>query len=60
MKKLSILLTGIFAYLLIGCSGSETYRGLWKATDIDGVRFEMFFDANSFTVRDSTGKSKKI
>ncbi len=60
MKKLSILLLGIFTVILIGCSGSDRYRGAWKATDAEGVKFDLFFDAKSLTVTDSTGKSQKF
>jgi hypothetical protein len=59
MKKISIRLLAILAVILVGCSGSDTYRGSWKATDSKGGKFELFFDAKNFTVKDSLGKSKK-
>jgi hypothetical protein len=59
MKKVSITLLAIFAVILVGCSGSDTYRGSWKATDSKGAKFELFFDAKNFTVKDSSGKSEK-
>ncbi|WP_300565775.1 hypothetical protein [Flavobacterium sp.] len=59
MKKLNTLLLSIFVILLTACSGSESYRGLWKATDTYGAKYEIVFDAKSFTVKDSLGKNKK-
>jgi major membrane immunogen (membrane-anchored lipoprotein) len=59
MKKVSITLLAILTVLLVGCSGSETYRGSWKATDSKGAKFELFFNAKNFTVKDSLGKSEK-
>ncbi len=59
MKKVSIKLLAILTVLLVGCSGSETYRGSWKATDSKGAKFELFFNAKNFTVKDSLGKSEK-
>ncbi|PWA05124.1 hypothetical protein [Flavobacterium laiguense] len=59
MKKVSITLLAILAVILVGCSGSDTYRGSWKATDSKGAKFELFFDAKNFTVKDSSGKSEK-
>lgn len=60
MKKLSILLIGVFALFLSACSGSDTYRGTWKAMDSYGAKFEILFDAKSFNVKDSTGKTEKF
>lgn len=59
MKKVSITLLAILAVIVVGCSGSDTYRGSWKATDSKGAKFELFFDAKNFTVKDSSGKSEK-
>jgi hypothetical protein len=60
MKKASIALLGILAVILVGCSGSDTYRGSWKATDAKGKKFELFFNAKDFTVRNSSGKKEKF
>ncbi|MEL1252506.1 hypothetical protein AAEO57_01855 [Flavobacterium sp. DGU38] len=60
MKKISVALLGILAVILVGCSGSDTYRGSWKATDSNGAKFELFFNAKDFTVRNSTGKKEKF
>jgi hypothetical protein len=59
MKKFTVLLLGVLIVFLVGCSGSESYRGSWKAMDANGAKYEIFFDAKSFTVKDSTGKSEK-
>jgi len=59
MKKISITLLAILSVILVGCSGSDTYRGSWKATDSKGGKFEIFFDAKNFTVKNSSGKSEK-
>ncbi|MEO8239529.1 MAG: hypothetical protein ABI576_15610 [Flavobacterium sp.] len=60
MKKISITLLGILAVILVGCSGSDSYRGSWKATDSNGAKFELFFNAKDFTVKSSSGKTKKL
>jgi hypothetical protein len=59
MKKVSITLLGILAIVLVGCSGSESYRGSWKALNSKGAKFELFFDAKKFTIKDSLGKVQK-
>ena len=59
MRKISITILGILAIILIGCSGSETYRGSWKALNSKGNKFEISFDAKSFTIKDSLGKVEK-
>ncbi|MCI9843741.1 hypothetical protein [Flavobacterium pectinovorum] len=60
MKQISIALFGILAVILVGCSGSDTYRGSWKATDAKGEKFELFFNAKDFTVRNNSGKKEKF
>lgn len=60
MKKINTLLFGILALLLVACSGSDTYRGSWKATDAKGEKFELLFNAKDFTVRNSSGKKEKF
>jgi hypothetical protein len=60
MKKLNSVLLAIAAIFLIACSGSETYRGGWKATDSNGAKLEIIFDAKSFSVQDSMRKSTKF
>lgn len=60
MKKINTLLFGILALLLAACSGSDTYRGSWKATDAKGEKFELLFNAKDFTIRNSSGKKEKF
>lgn len=56
MKKITITLLGIIALLFTACEGSDTYRGKWKATNSTGAKFEINFDAENFTIKDSLGK----
>lgn len=44
--------------LLAGCSGSDVYRGAWKAMDRDGNKCDIVFDAKRFTIKDSKGMSR--
>ena len=60
MKKLSILLLSIFAVILMSCSGSDRYRGAWKATDPNGSKYDIIFDAKNLSITDTTGKSQKF
>lgn len=56
MRKTSMALLGILALLFVGCEGSKTYRGSWKATDASGAKFELLFDAENLTITDALGK----
>lgn len=44
---------------LCSCSGSDTYRGAWKATNANGVKFELTFEAKKLSIKDSSGKVKE-
>ena len=55
-----ITLASLIIICLAGCSGSDTYRGSWKAMNMDGTKFDLLFDEKSFTVTDSTGKVEKF
>ncbi len=57
MRKAINFLLYLALISLYSCSGSDTYRGLWKALDERGEKFEINFDAKSFTIKDSTGKT---
>jgi hypothetical protein len=59
MKKIKVFSLVLFISILISCSGSDTYRGLWKATDINGNEFEITFEAKSFVIKDTLGKSNE-
>jgi len=58
MKKY-LLFFGLLLVLLTACSGSETYRGSWKAIDKDGNKFEIDFNAKRFSITDSSGEKEK-
>jgi len=58
MKKIINLFLGLVLISLCSCSGSDTYRGLWKAINEKGEKYEINFDAKSFTVKDSAGQIK--
>lgn len=36
--------------LLNSCTGSDTYRGAWKATDTEGNEFEIVFNEKDFSI----------
>lgn len=58
MRKTINFLLGLVLISLYSCSGSDTYRGLWKAINERGEKFEINFDAKNFTVKDSSGEVK--
>lgn len=60
MRKTTNLLLGLICVLLYSCSGSDTYRGLWKAVDSKGEKLEITFDAKSFSIKDSTGNASNF
>jgi hypothetical protein len=57
MKRTTVFLVGLMLVFLQACSGSDTYRGLWKATNSKGEKLEITFDAKKFSVRDSLGET---
>jgi len=55
MKNIiSPLIVGMF--LLASCEGSDTYRGDWKATDMQGLQADIHFEAKSMTLTHADGK----
>lgn len=46
--------------LCTSCSGSDVYRGKWKATDVYGNNLEIEFDAKEFCITDELGKIKSF
>lgn len=60
MKKYSALVLMVSFLLAMACSGSDTYRGEWKAKDGEGNKYEITFHENSIDVRDSTGENTKF
>ena len=59
MNRILFFFASLIVIVLTGCSGSKTYRGAWKAMDADGQKFELFFDAKSFSIKDITGGTKQ-
>lgn len=59
MKKF-ILIATLFATFLCACSGSDVFRGEWKAVSIDGQKFEINFDAKNFSITDSVGNASSF
>jgi hypothetical protein len=59
MKKIKIFSLALLISTLLSCSGSDRYRGLWKATDPSGNKFEITFDAKYFVIKDTLGESNK-
>lgn len=59
MKKLKYAFFFLAFALIVACSGSDTYRGLWKATDANGNQVEINFEPESFSVKDTLGNSRE-
>ncbi|MFK7115222.1 glycosyl transferase [Flavobacterium oreochromis] len=59
MRRIIVTFSSVLLLLLVSCSGSDTYRGKWKALDSKGEKFEINFDAKNFTVKDSKGQISK-
>lgn len=59
MKKLTYLFIGIVAFIMISCSGSDTYRGDWKALDENGNHYDIHFDAKNFKFTPEDGETKE-
>jgi len=55
MKKRKIFVPVLVLVFLAACSGSDFYLGEWKATDTNGAKSELLFEANTFSVTDSAG-----
>lgn len=58
MKKIYSLVLVLFLGL-ISCEGSDAYQGKWKATDMDGQKFELDFSPTYFTISNAGGKQTK-
>lgn len=58
MKKKNLLLFLIAAISFVRCSGSDSYRGSWKAVDMKGKEFVIDFQSKQFSIKDSTGKKE--
>ncbi len=58
MRKALNFLLALVIVSLYSCSGSDTYRGVWKALNVRGEKLEINFEAKSLTIKDSTGQIK--
>lgn len=58
MRKALNFLLALVIVSLYSCSGSDTYRGVWKALNVRGEKLEINFEAKSLTIKDSTGQVK--
>ena len=50
MKKTKFTLIAIITLIIVGCSGSDTYRGNWKATNEQGTALNIVFGENDFSI----------
>lgn len=55
MKNLSRFVIPCLIILFANCSGSDAYQGKWKAVNSDGEKFEIVFEPEQVTIKDSTG-----
>ncbi len=51
MKRINFFLGLLMALLIVSCSGSDTYRGDWKATDQEGAQYDIQFEAKRFNIK---------
>ena len=59
MKLTKFILIAIFSIVLGACSGSDTYRGDWKATNPEGEQLNISFGERDFSIS-SNGKTEKF
>lgn len=59
MKKAKIIFITLTILILGGCSGSDTYRGNWKATNEEGVQLDIVFGENDFSITEN-GKTENF
>ncbi len=58
MKNIILpLIIGMFIFA--SCEGSDTYRGDWKATDMQGAHAEIHFEAKSMSVTHADGQKSE-
>lgn len=58
MRTLTNFLLALVLISLYSCSGSDTYRGIWKALNVKGEKLEINFEAKNLTIKDSAGQIK--
>ena len=50
MRSIKIILMALVAISIGACSGSDTYRGSWKATNTKGEHLEIVFGENDMSI----------
>lgn len=60
MKKHVNLFFALILLFIVGCSGSENYRGTWKALDSNNQKNDIIFDAKEFKVVNETNDTIKF
>lgn len=60
MKNINYLIIVTLTVLFSACSGSETYRGEWKATDSEGNHLDITFQEKSFSIKSQDGDSSNF
>lgn len=58
MKNLIYMSFLFFSILFVNCSGSDVYRGEWKATDMNSNKLTINFEENTLTITKEDGESK--
>lgn len=58
MKNTTLILISIIVLILGACSGSDTYRGKWKATNEEGAKADIVFDENHFLITEDGNTEK--
>lgn len=56
MKNLVSFFVFSSLFFLLSCSGSENYRGDWKATDPQGNQYNIHFEEKRFSLKDASGQ----
>lgn len=57
MKTNYLITAFLFALVILSsCSGSDVYRGNWKATDAEGKKYEINFEPKKFSIKNQDGK----
>lgn len=57
MKNIKHILVLFVMVVLTACSGSDTYRGDWKAINNQGEKYQLTFEAKSFVVTNAKGET---
>ncbi|MFB1003813.1 MAG: hypothetical protein QMC70_06725 [Bacteroidia bacterium] len=53
MRKTKIIFIALITLILGGCSGSDTYRGNWKATNEEGTQLDIVFGEKDFSITEN-------